>query len=265
VVSLLAIVFFVTSGDSGALVLSNFTSILEDVNHDAPIWMRVLWSGVIGVLTLSLLLAGGLETLQSAVVITGLPFSVVLFFMMAGLYRALKIEAVKQDSQRVSLPGHLSSRSSGREAVSWRARVTRAMSFPSFRQVERYLDEGVVPAMEQVAGALRQTGVEVSVTRAGDKAERHATLTVALGDERDFTYAVWPRRFTTPTFAIRAQQSNADYYRLEVYLMEGSQGYDLMDYSKDQVIDDILDQYESHLHFLHLNREAPGDGRLPDS
>ena len=45
--------------------------------------------------------------------------------------------------------------------------------------------------------------------------------------------------------------------------MEGSQGYDLMDYSKAQVIDDILDQYESHMHFLHLNRETPGD--LPDS
>ncbi|MEC8917012.1 MAG: choline BCCT transporter BetT, partial [Pseudomonadota bacterium] len=61
-VSILAIVFFVTSGDSGALVLSNFTSKLKDVNSDAPIWMRILWSAVIGILTLSLLLAGGLST-----------------------------------------------------------------------------------------------------------------------------------------------------------------------------------------------------------
>lgn len=50
-----------------------------------------------------------------------------------------------------------------------------------------------------------------------------------------------------------------------MFLTEGTQGYDLMNYSKDQVIDDILDQYESHLHFLHLTREVPGDSALPDA
>ena len=99
VVSILALVFFVTSGDSGALVLSNFTSILTDPNHDAPIWMRILWASIIGLLTLALLMAGGLGALQSTVVIMGLPFSVVLFFMMVSLYRALKAESLR-DSLR---------------------------------------------------------------------------------------------------------------------------------------------------------------------
>jgi len=35
-----------------------------------------------------------------------------------------------------------------------------------------------------------------------------------------------------------------------------------MDYSKEQVITDILDQYERHLNFIHLDREAPGNGVL---
>ncbi|GAB3686365.1 choline BCCT transporter BetT [Salinisphaera aquimarina] len=266
VVSVLGIVFFVTSGDSGALVLSNFTSILKDVNSDAPVWMRVLWSAIIGVLTLALLLAGGLSTLQSAVVITGLPFSIVMFFMMAGLYKALKMEAVKQDSQRVSLPGHLSSRtlSAGREAISWQRRLSRAMSFPSYRHVVRYLDREVRPALDEVAGALREQGVAVEVSE-GDEDKKHLSLDVSLADEQNFSYQVWPRQFTTPTFAIRAQRANAEYYRLEVYLTEGSQGYDLMDYSKAQVIDDVLDQYETHLHFLHLNRAAAGHTSIPDA
>src|SRR5690606_26568446 len=50
--TILAIVFFVTSGDSGSLVLSNLTSIIDDPNDDAPPWMRVLWAGIIGLLTL---------------------------------------------------------------------------------------------------------------------------------------------------------------------------------------------------------------------
>ena len=92
VVTILAIVFFVTSGDSGSLVLSNFTSILKDVNSDAPVWMRILWAAIIGVLTLALLIAGGLTALQGTVVIMGLPFSIVLLFMMVGLFKALHVE-----------------------------------------------------------------------------------------------------------------------------------------------------------------------------
>jgi len=96
VVTILAIVFFVTSGDSGSLVLSNFTSILKDVNSDAPVWMRILWAAIIGVLTLALLIAGGLTALQGTVVIMGLPFSIVLLFMMYGLFKALHVEGVRR-------------------------------------------------------------------------------------------------------------------------------------------------------------------------
>ncbi|MEG3116944.1 hypothetical protein R3F72_17685 [Salinicola sp. 4072] len=36
-------------------------------------------------------------------------------------------------------------------------------------------------------------------------------------------------------------------------------------YTREQVIDDILDQYERHLQFLHLNRMEPGSINMPDS
>jgi choline/glycine/proline betaine transport protein len=46
------------------------------------------------------------------------------------------------------------------------------------------------------------------------------------------------------------------YYRLEVYLREGGQGYDVMDYTTTQLVDDVLDHYEQHVEFLRLNAEA---------
>ena len=68
--------------------------------------------------------------------------------------------------------------------------------------------------------------------------------------------------YGTVTAAVRvlpcARSGKSTYYRLETFLLEGSQGNDLMDYSKEQVIIDILDQYERHLNFIHLHREAPG-------
>ncbi|MEO7078350.1 MAG: hypothetical protein ABIY38_05605 [Rhodococcus sp. (in: high G+C Gram-positive bacteria)] len=46
---------------------------------------------------------------------------------------------------------------------------------------------------------------------------------------------------------------------MEVYLDGGSgQGYDIMGYTKDQVIEDILDHYEGHLTFLQLEENSGG-------
>jgi len=46
------------------------------------------------------------------------------------------------------------------------------------------------------------------------------------------------------------------YYRLDVHLREGGQGYDVMGYTHSQLIDDVLDQYEQHTEFMRLNAEA---------
>ena len=75
-------------------------------------------------------------------------------------------------------------------------------------------------------------------------------LVVTRGDEPAFHYHILPVATEIPSFAIRTSYNQ--YYRLEVHLQEGGQDYNLWGYSKEQVIDDILDQYEHHLHFLYL-------------
>ncbi len=91
-----------------------------------------------------------------------------------------------------------------------------------------------------------------------DERLEHLELTVDLDDEQSFIYQVWPQRYSVPGFTYRARSGKSHYYRLETFLWEGSQGNDLMDYTKEQVISDILDQYEKHMNFIHLSREAPG-------
>jgi choline/glycine/proline betaine transport protein len=44
------------------------------------------------------------------------------------------------------------------------------------------------------------------------------------------------------------------FYRAEVHLAEGGQDYDIMGWTREQVVLDILNQYEDHLHFLHTLR-----------
>jgi len=80
-----------------------------------------------------------------------------------------------------------------------------------------------------------------------------------MGEEQNFIYQIWPQSYAVPAYTYRARSGKSHYYRLETFLLEGTQGNDLMDFTKHQIINDILDQYERHLHFLHINREAPGN------
>ncbi len=90
-IAVIAIVlFFVTSSDSGSLVVDNLTS---GGKEDSPKTQRVFWAVMEGVIALSVLLLGGeraLTTLQSAVVITGFPFAILLLIMMFSLSKELK-------------------------------------------------------------------------------------------------------------------------------------------------------------------------------
>ncbi|SDQ75497.1 BCCT family transporter [Pseudovibrio sp. Tun.PSC04-5.I4] len=86
----LVIVFFVTSSDSGSLVIDTIAS---GGKVDAPIPQRVFWCLFEGLIAIVLLLsAGGLKSLQSMVISTGLLFTVVLLVMCVSIWRGLANE-----------------------------------------------------------------------------------------------------------------------------------------------------------------------------
>ena len=57
-------------------------------------------------------------------------------------------------------------------------------------------------------------------------------------------------------FTGRMSRETDQYYRLEVFTQTGSGGYDLMGLNRQQVIDDVLERYETHLAFLTLSSET---------
>ena len=86
----LVIVFFVTSSDSGSLVIDTITA---GGKVDAPVPQRVFWCIFEGAVAMVLLLSiGGLQSLQSMVISTGLPFAIVLLFMCYAIYKGLRSE-----------------------------------------------------------------------------------------------------------------------------------------------------------------------------
>jgi len=85
----LVIVFFVTSSDSGSLVIDTITA---GGKVDAPVPQRVFWCIFEGAVAIVLLLGGGLGALQAMVISTGLPFTLVLLVMCFAIWRGLQAE-----------------------------------------------------------------------------------------------------------------------------------------------------------------------------
>lgn len=85
----LVVTFFVTSSDSGALVMD---IICSGGNPSPPVLQRVFWAVLTGAVAAVLLLGGGLDALQTGAITTGLPFSIILLGMCYCLWKALHQE-----------------------------------------------------------------------------------------------------------------------------------------------------------------------------
>ncbi|SFR04831.1 BCCT family transporter [Poseidonocella sedimentorum] len=85
----LVVVFFVTSSDSGSLVIDTITA---GGKVDAPVPQRVFWCVFEGAVAIVLLIGGGLGALQAMVISTGLPFTLVLLAMCWTIVQGLRAE-----------------------------------------------------------------------------------------------------------------------------------------------------------------------------
>ncbi|MFC4764382.1 BCCT family transporter [Dyella koreensis] len=86
---LIGFVLFLTPVDSGTLMIANLSTRGGTGEEDAPIWLRVFWAVATTVVSIGLLLGGSFNAMQTAVVLCGLPFSVVLLLYMQSLRKAL--------------------------------------------------------------------------------------------------------------------------------------------------------------------------------
>ncbi|MGA9664094.1 MAG: choline BCCT transporter BetT [Pseudomonas alloputida] len=243
---LMVVVFFVTSADSGALVVDMLAS--SGKGH-SPLWQRIFWSICIGAVAIALLLANGLKALQTATIASALPFAVILLVAIWGLFKALSLDATRRGLRNQALPGPRHTR---HPHGGWQRRLRNIALMPRRVHVTRFIAEVVRPACEEVAQELRKQGYEVSVNERDDG---RVSLELSHAGEGRFLYEVRPRAFNTPSFVMQDTEDGGDarkYFRAEVHLREGGQDYDIMGWSRDDVIGDILDQYERHLQYLHV-------------
>lgn len=169
----LVAVFFVTSADSGALVIDTLASGGSD---DTPRWQRMYWCVLLGVTATLLLVAGGLGALQSATLLAALPFCFIMLLLAFGLIRQ-----TSADLAGVTLCG---------EMPSVGERIKRLLAPARRTDIVQQIARNGEPALQSVQDAMEQEGWTAS--RVASE-EGSISLTITATGFRPFVYRLAPR------------------------------------------------------------------------
>lgn len=158
----LVTIFFITSSDSGSLVVDMLAS---GGHPNPPIWSRIVWAALEGFLAIALLLSGGLTSLQAGSLVTALPFSIILLLMCVALVKALGLDhAVLQQHERTQrlevLTAHLTGELSSSLAES--------------SELETFVDDRIDYRLSRTRGAFKRPKGESSGTVGGSAPRRDA-------------------------------------------------------------------------------------------
>ncbi|MCG2622939.1 choline BCCT transporter BetT [Arthrobacter sp. I2-34] len=254
--TLSGLLFYLTSANSGAMVMSNFSSSIPDPSQDGAKWLRIFWAVLTALLTIAMLVAGGVTTMEYATLIFALPVTVIAYLVMASFSKVLRMERADREGQvlrRHSMAAH------GGYAPerTWRQRLAGMRAYPSKKQVAQFMERTVQPALGDVVKEFAKQGYQASLDIAPNEQSGIAShvLVVTIPDHRSFLYQVQAVEAPVPMFGGRMSRETDVYYRVEVFTQTGSEGYDLMGVTRQQVIDDVLDRYEAHLGFLTYSSE----------
>ena len=236
---LLIITFFVTSSDSGSLVID---ALAAGGRSDTPWWQRTFWVVTEGTVAAALLIAGGLEALQTA--------AIIILISTFGMWRALRIEGHRNQSlvNNNHLPPHLL------KLEAWRDRIDYMTYQPTREKVLSYIQGTVLTSMTEVAEKFAETGWLPDVNY--DEVNNRAVFELRRGDSVEFWYEVRLSEYEVPDYYTEDMNKGLPeehHHRAEVYLRRGGQTYDLYGYQSESVINDIIDQFEKYLHFVDIS------------
>lgn len=251
---LLVAVFFVTSSDSASMVVDTIAS---GGTEETPAWQKIYWCSLEGLAAALLLIAGGLTALQTVTLISALPFAIVILLLCVGLVRGMQADSARAGTaESIAVPG---------VDIGWRKRLELMLHSPRRNDVESFVDTVAAPALDAVAREMATRGLHAEVTR-----EEHAvTLTVPAENTRNFVYGVGVERQYVAAFSA-AEATQPEARRPHIWIArtrfsDGSAGYDVMGFTEDQLIGDVLTQYgryqvlvQSNVTALYLGSPDPG-------
>lgn len=238
--------FFITSADSGIYVLNNIAS--RDKSLASPSWQAIMWGALMSVVAITLLASGGLGTLQSITLLVALPFAVLMFIMCISLWYALiadtKYFASEFTASSIVWTGD-----------KWRERLSTMMSQAEEQDILRFLKTTAFPAMRELRDELRNRyDLDVDIVTLFDNDEPAIEFVIHQQSMRDFSYGIRSvARHVAESLVEDEQlphiQSTVTYDPI-TYFFDGRLGYNIHYMTHNELISDILKNYERYLSLM---------------
>jgi choline/glycine/proline betaine transport protein len=262
--SIVIATYFITSSDSASLVVDILTS---GGNPNPPIWTRVFWAMTEGAVAAVLLWAGfnigepgqALDALQSAAIITGLPFCFLLLIMCVSIVKGLRAEREAGNASVPYTPAHptehhaISAEEPTHADGDWKSRLHQILwkqkppkgdteLAEARAKIKNFINEIVNPAFEELKTELEKQSRAVEIY----DHDTSATLIVRRDGDEEFRYAIRGRalRRAAVAFPELDEPNTPRILRADVVLRGGVAGeYELEEFTHHGIIEDFLNEY----------------------
>ncbi|BFU65094.1 MULTISPECIES: BCCT family transporter [Rodentibacter] len=246
-VSLIIIaLFFITSADSGIYVLNNIAS--RDKSITSPRWQAVMWGVLMSVVAIALMQSGGLANLQTMTLIVALPFALLMLVMCFSLWKGLNADKkyfeTKVNPTSIFWTGE-----------KWKERLEQMMNQTQEKDILRFLKHTALPAMRELRQELiGKYNLSVHVNTLFEQDEPAVELVIQKESMRDFMYGIKSVGHEVSEQLINDENlphiQHHTTYEPYSYFFDGRIGYDVQYMDQDELIADILKQYERYLSLL---------------
>lgn len=242
IVLLVIIIFFVTSADSGMLVMDSISS---KNSSKSPKIQMVFWGVLLATLALMLLNAGGLGALQTMTLITALPFALIMFLFVVSLMKALVID------YRYYEKG-LSVSTVPWSGEFWRERLKKIVSFKTKDAVKSFIEGQVNEAFTELKQEFEVNGILAEINYVAD--DLKVDLEIRHDVVNNFVYGVQAHKRIVSEYMVEDANlpdldSNVTYFP-KTYFGDSREGYDVQYFTKNELISDVLKHYDRFLKII---------------
>ncbi|MCR5076740.1 MAG: BCCT family transporter [Prevotella sp.] len=242
-------VFFVTSADSGILVMN---SIASGNQPSPPKWQNAFWGILLALISMAMLYAGGLDSLQTMTLVSALPFGIIMFVLCIGLLKALRADDLYHGTK-------IPYGSRNWDGNNWHERLDQILTFAQKTDIQRFFAEKVRPAFTELSEELAKRGITAEI-RTGKRGKLSIEMLIAHDQIWNFRYGVTAEKRSISDYLIDEDNtpdadSNQQYIPV-TYYSDGRTGNDIQYLNKEEIIADVLREYERYLSVISDEEKA---------
>jgi len=243
------VIFFVTSADSGILVMNSISS---QNKPNSPRWQNAFWGVLLAVISMALLYAGGIQSLQTMTLVSALPFGLIMLLLCFCLMKALGTDD-KYSNAKIPYG------SRNWDGEHWSERLGQIITFHQKTDIQRFFSEKVCPAFEELKEELAANGIAAEI-HTGRQGKLSVELEIPHDQIWNFRYGVAAEKKVISDYLIDDDNTpdvdNNTQYLPITYFSDGRTGNDIQYLGKDEIIADVLREYDRFLSIVADDEKA---------